>query len=355
MVTRLGWSIAYMGNLIRGIVDVVTQAAVVLASVLILGLAGFWAIDPIFSLLNALQHMLQRPYRPLLRKPRRALGRLYLMLFPVRLAIAVVLYVLAFPLRLLNALYYDLYVLSMAVARDALGELLLPKRGRARRLEGLRYLSYWVATFPRRLLTNVGIVLWGLLDGVAMLLVDLFFPTLTMYHGTSFDSAIHITQPGTWVAGPGDFAGRGIYFAMRRAVAEHYASRGVVICARVTLGRNYPLACTPRAVQDAVGRDGDRITDWCLRYHITSIEHWREGGRSGWWEYCLLRRRGDPRKTMWRIRPLYVVRVGKRFPERIWGGKHVWLRDRGAVRVALASAVLAVITWEALLTLASAL
>ena len=80
-----------------------------------------------------------------------------------------------------------------------------------------------------------------------------------------------------------------------------------------------------------------------------------ERRRGGWWEYCLLRRRGEGQTTTWRIRPLYIARVGRRFPERIWGGKHIWLRDQGAVRVALVSAMLAIIAWEAFVTLASAL
>jgi hypothetical protein len=344
-----------MAGLLAGIVHLATRAAALLASMLILGIVGFWALDPIFSVLNGLQHALQRPYRPLLRRPRPAVRRLYLVTLPMRLAVAAALYLLALPLRLLNAVYYDLYVQVAGVARDALGELLLPKRGRARRVEGPRYVSHWLATFPQRLRAAVGGVAWGLLDGLAMLVVDAVLPTVTMYHGTSFDSAVHITQPGTWIAGPGDFAGRGIYFAMRRPVAEHYAGQGVVICARVTLGTTYPLACAPKVIHDAVGRDGDRITAWCLQHHISAVEHWRDDGRTGWWEYCLLRRQSEPEQTTWRIRPLYVARVGKRFPERIWGGKHVWLRNRDAVRVALTSAMLAVVTWEALLNLALAL
>jgi len=338
----------------EAVIDIITQAAVALAVVLILGPLAFCVLNPVFSLLNTLQYVLQRPYRPLLKRPGRTIRLLYLALLPARLAAAVILYVCALPLRLLNAIYYDLYVLNLAVVRDALGELLLPKRGEARRLRGSAYLSYWIITFPRRLLANLGLVLWGLLDGVAMLFVDLVFPTLTMYHGTSFGSAVSITQPGTWVVGGGNFAGTGIYFAMQRSVAEHYASGEVVICARVTLGHNYPLSCAPKPVREAVGRDGHRITHWGLQHHVTSVEHWRDD-HGGWWEYCLLRERPDPRKGIWRIRPLYVARVGRRLPERIWGGKRIWLRDDAATRVVLASVGLTFIASEAIVTLASAL
>ena len=338
----------------EAVIDIITPAAVALAVVLILGPVAFWVLDPVFSLLNYLQYVLQRPYRPLLKKPGRALRLLYLALLPARLAAAVILYVCALPLRLLNAIYYDLYVLNLAVVRDALGELLLPKRGKARRLKGFAYLSYWIITFPRRLLASLGLVLWGLLDGMAMLFVDLVFPTLTMYHGTSFSSAVSITQPGTWVVGPGNFAGTGIYFAMWKSVAQHYASGGVVICARVTLGHNYPLSCAPKSVREAVGRDGDKITNWGLQHHITSVEHWRDD-HGGWWEHCLLRKKHDRRKGIWQIRPLHVARGGKRFPERIWGGKHIWLRDEAAIRVVLASVALTFIASEALLTLVSVL
>lgn len=338
----------------QGVIDIITRAALALATVLIFGPVAFWVLDPLFSLLNHLQYVAQRPYRPLLRRPDRALRSLYVILLPVRLAAAVILHTCALPLRLLNALYYDLWILNLASVRDALGEVLLPRRGTARRLKGSAYLSHWITTFPRRLVTNLGLVLWGLLDGVGMVFVDLVCPTLTMYHGTSFSSAVNITQPGTWVVGSGNFAGTGVYFTMQRSVAEHYASGGVVICARVTLGHNYPLSCAPRSIRDAVGRDGDRITNWGLEHHITSVEHWRDGN-GGWWEYCLLRRRHAPQERIWRIRPLYVARVGRRFPERIWGGKHIWLRDDGAVRVVLASVALVFIASETLLALISTL
>jgi hypothetical protein len=331
-------------------IDILTQATVALALVLILGPMTFWILDPLFSLLNTVQHILERPHRPLLKKPSRALRPLYLALLPARFAAAAALYVCSFPLRLLNGIYYDLYVLNLAMVRDALAELLLPRRGEARRLKGSAYLSHWIIGLPGRLLASLQLVLWGLLDGVAMLFVDLIFPTLTMYHGTSFPSAVSITQPGAWVVGPGNFAGTGVYFAMRRSVAEHYASGGVVICARVTLGNNYPLSCAPRLVREAVGRDGDAITHWGLRHGITSTEHWR-GDHGGWWEYCLLRGRHNPQEGIWRIRPLYVAGVGRRFPARIWGGKRIWLRDDAAIRVVLASVALTLIASEVLLTL----
>lgn len=334
----------------QGVIDIITRAAAALAAVVILGPIAFWVLDPLFSHLNHLQYVAQRPYRPLLRRPNRALRSLYVMLLPARLVAAVLLHGCALPLRLLNAIYYDLWVLNLAVLRDALGELLLPKRGTARRLRGSAYLFHWMTTFPRRLLTNLGLVSWGLLDGVSMLFVDVVCPTLTMYHGTSFSSAVNITQPGTWVVGSGNFAGTGVYFSMQRSVAEHYASGGVVICARVTLGHNYPLSCAPRSIRDAVGRDGDQITSWGLEHHITSIEHWRDDN-GGWWEYCLLRRRHASHEKMWRIRPLYIARVGRRFPERVWGGKHVWLRDGAALRMTLASAALIFIVSETLLSL----
>jgi hypothetical protein len=332
------------------IIESIARNVVPLAVALVLGAVVLWILDPLFSLLNSLQYMVQRPYRHLLKRPSRALRTLYLALLPARLVVAALLYACAIPLRLLNAIYYDLCVLNLAMVRDALAELLLPRRGAARRLRGSAYTLHWITTFPRRLLTNMELVLWGLLDGVAMVFVDLVCPTLTMYHGTSFSSAVNITQPGAWVVGSGNFAGTGIYFSMRRSVAEHYASGGVVICARVTLGPNFPLSCAPRFVRDAVGRDGDRITDWGLQRHITSIEHWREH-RGGWWEYCLLRDRHDPQERIWRIRPLYVARIGSWVPERIWGGKHIWLHHDAALRIAVASVVLTYLASEALLTL----
>lgn len=338
----------------EAVMYIITRPVVALTVVLILTPVALWALDPFFSLLNHLQYILQRPYRPLLKKTTRTLRLLYLGLLPARLAVAVILYVCTLPLRLLNAIYYDLYILNLAIVQDALGDVLLPKRGKARALRGVSYLSYWIYTFPRRLLVNLELVLWGFLDGIFMLVVDLLLPTLTMYHGTSFSSAVSITQPGTWSVGSGNFAGTGIYFTMRRGVAEHYASGGAVICARVTLGHNYPLSCAPRTIREAVGRDGDTITSWGLRRYITSIEHWR-GDHGGWWEYCLLRRKHDSQKRVWQIRPLYVARVGRRLPQRIWGGKQVWLRNDTTIRVVLATFTLTFMVSEVILAILSIL
>ena len=127
-----------------------------------------------------------------------------------------------------------------------------------------------------------------------------------------------------------------------------------MICARVTLGHNFPLSCAPRSIRNAVGRDGDRITTWGRQCRITSIEHWRND-HGGWWEHCLLRDRLDSQMETWRIRPLYVARVGRRVPERIWGGKHIWLHYDAASRIALASAVMTCLVSEALLTLVAIL
>lgn len=342
------WGIGHMPETVHSILRDIVRLVMLLPLVAL----TLWAVDPLFSILNRLQYILQRPYRRLLKRPTRVLRPLYLALLPVRYVVDAILYTCAIPIRLLNAVYYDLCILSLAAARDALGLLLLPRRGAARRLRGSAYRTYWCDTFPERLIGSASLVLWALLDGIAMVIVDVVFPTLTMYHGTSFSSAVSITQPGSWVVGSGNYAGTGIYFAMRRSVAEHYSSGGVVICARVTLGQNYPLSCAPRRVCAAVGRDGNRITAWGRSRFIASVEHWRTD-HGGWWEHCILRTRHDSQEDTWRIRPLYVAKVGSRVPERIWGGKHIWLRHGAALRVTLTSAVVTCLWSEVLLVLAA--
>lgn len=302
----------------------------------------------LFQGLNALQYVLQRPYRLLLKQKSPTLRLYYILLSPVRWVLLSLLYLLTLPLRIVNAFYYDLLVLTIWNGRDIIAELIFPKRKGMRHLHGFAKYSSWIVHFPERLLEAGWQLLFIFLNGIAMFVSDIFFPTITMHHGTSSEAAVSITQRGLWLVGSGDYAGRGLYFAFDPKVAKHYARNqtdGVIIVSRVTLGRNYPLSCAPKHINRAIGQDGAKISRWGRRWGIRSIEHWRD---AGWWEYCILYPKDDSMIRSWRIRPLYVIGKRQPFPKRIWGGTYIWLQDGKALLVFIISvSILLALLWIA--------
>jgi len=316
---------------------------IVLALVLCLGPVCFLLLSPVFSLLNQLQWILQRPWRWLARKPSRANCAIYFMSFPIRSMLQAALYILATPLRVANAVYYNLLVYNLWNFRDQVFELFIPKRGHYRDRRKSAYLFAWLVGLPKRFLICILQICLSIVDSVAMTIVDTVFPTLTMYHGTSFDAAVSINQSG-WLIGDGNFAGTGLYFAMSREAATHYShghKSACIVCVRLTLGMNYPLSCAPQKIRAAIRSDGNHITSWGQKWRVASTEHWRDDGP--WWEYCLLR---FPEKTTiktWRVRPLYVVPERRVFPTRIWGGSYVWVLQPSAWIPIITSAAILVV------------
>lgn len=284
--------------------------------VLLVGPVAVAVANLFFAPLNWLQYLMQRPWRWLIKTPSEMNARAYALFYPLHFSFATGLYFIAFPLRFVNALYYDLCVYNLWCIRDHFAELVHPKRGDYRTLAIVPYCRAWALRLPARLLVlslKTGLALG---DSLAMVVVDLVFPTLTMYHGTTSEAANNIAQR-EWFVGTGNFAGTGLYFAMSRKAAEHYASSsGEIVCVRVSLGFNFPIACAPKRIREAVGRsgpEGDRITHWAQSRFITSVEHWRSD--LGWWEYCLVRLPARSRYLRtWRVRPLFVVKHGGGLP-----------------------------------------
>jgi hypothetical protein len=148
-----------------------------------------------------------------------------------------------------------------------------------------------------------------------------------MKHGTYYGAAVNISsleKNGEWIVGPRNHFGTGIYFAMSNKVAEHYAD-DIVIHARVSLGKNVNISMIPDDVNDRIGNDGNIVAEWGRKNGITSFEHWREYGNSGWWEYVLLYPPTGRKVRTTKIRILFVYNIKGKKNQRIYGGKVLWL------------------------------
>ena len=191
-------------------------------------------------MLNLLQYHLQRPWRILLKKPRKFVSFLNKYLFFIGWINNFVIYVVLSPLRLVNAFYYNMIIHSFLSVRDYWLEIFSPKLHGMRYRKGFKYFSLWIIMFPYRLVRYFFESIIKISEGIIFTVVDVFVPALTMYHGTKKESGISITKPGKWRVGDGNFAGSGIYFGIDKNVALHYAgnsSESVIILARVSLGR----------------------------------------------------------------------------------------------------------------------
>lgn len=250
-----------------------------------------------------------------------------------------ILYLFLFPLRFLNAVCYNLLIHVPFELFNYLMEVVTPES----RKEGHGNFLVWLLTFPWRLLKYP---VWHgsltIVESLAYTLAETFLPTLTLFHGTSEEAAeIIVSSPdryidnncrdkGIWRVGKGNFAGDGIYFAPKRATAEHYSGNGTIIVCRVTLGRTLDLGFAPCRVYKACGMaDAHMATEWGLKNGYTTGEWWRSD--AGWWEYCMYDWQNRYNYS-WRIRPLYVVRVCDNHIQRIPGGMSHWLFRRMVIK-----------------------
>ena len=283
-----------------------------------------------FSLLNRLQYILQRPYRSALKKESKTVRRLH----KIRIfhwTYNLVMYFVLAPLRFVNAVWYDLLVYGVFSLKDHYLEIFRPRVNLwTRQKKGFVYFLYWLFGLPVRVLKNSFTFIAKLLEGALFTAIDTIVSTLTMMHGTRLKSSVSISVPGIWRVGGGNFAGTGIYFTMDKDTAKHYSGghgsgdEGVIIYARVALGHNLNLSVAPDKAQVYLkNHDGTELSRWGLKHHYTSYEWWRDD--YNWWEYCMLSDRvGETIKT-WRIRILYIYNLSDKKVQRIWGGKSFWL------------------------------
>lgn len=305
-------------------------------------------LKPIYAL-NQLQHFLQKPWRPFLKNRNNLLCRIlkiapainpsqhpfqrlcyrmwnvwHIIISFVFCLIQFALYIVCVPLRLVNAIYYNIIVHIPCALHDYAAEVFNPKGDGMRHLGKWDYWSQYFLKMPYRIykfLLKRSLV--TSLESVIYTIIDIFVPTITMYHGTSCDASHKITgnDDVTFKVGGGNYAGNGIYFAIDKDTAEHY-SKGVVIISRVSLGRVLNVNITPDEVRNYVAHDGHKLADWGLQRKVKTIEWWRSNGE--WWEYCMLQISGIYKDT-WRIRPLYIENRSTGFKERIYKGMAPWL------------------------------
>ncbi|MBU0655286.1 MAG: hypothetical protein KJ914_09165 [Gammaproteobacteria bacterium] len=283
-----------------------------------------WFLRHPFYLLNEIQWFLYNPLR-LFQKNTSGNGGRWLFRLLLGTLVAplywVGIHILMTPLRMLNAIYFDLLLYWSVMLDDGIQEVFHPKLGSYRYESGLRYFLHWLLGLPWRLARFAGKSLFTLLDSLLMLGISILWPTLTMYHGTGFESAaVPIVQRGLWYVGSGDYVGSGIYFGMRRRVAEHYAPSGYqqgIVIVRITPTFTRNSATLPDKLRWLVGRNGQELSRQ-LPFPWATLEHWRHDF-GHWWEYCIVQP-GKAGKFIsnWRIRPIAVLRSGN--PTRIWGG-----------------------------------
>jgi hypothetical protein len=280
-------------------------------------------------LLNRLQYFLQKPWRKFQKQPTKFNTFFNNYLWFLGKMTSFGLYICLTPLRFINAVYYNVWVYGLWSIRDNFADIVNPKTGMISRKRGIIYLFLWIVGFPVRLIKYAGIGIAQLFEGAIFVAIDTVIPALTLYHGTQRESSISISKPGQWKVGSGNFAGSGLYFAIDKNVARHYARNAndsVIIVVRVTLGKCKNLSLAPQDVYRLAGSgnySGDRITNWGIDNGFNSVEWWREGAK--WWEYCMLNKRNGEYVKTAKIRILYIENMQTGNKERVWGGKSLWI------------------------------
>lgn len=285
--------------------------------------------------LNRLQHVLSEPWRYIF-KSNWVSQNSREVLRPLLLGIQVILYIVLTPLRLLNAIIYNIFIYGITELYDLFFEVLQP----CSKAEGRGNWWTWLYMFPLRMIKYP--IFHGTLvviEGLIWTVMDIFIPTVTLYHGTDLTAGQSITRKvgtrwtdGTFTSSQGGWGGWGVYFASRRAVARRYAedpyrlsdSNPVMIVCRVSLGKiiNYSLA--PDRVYYNTGQYGDKavLNQYAQRHDYVTGEWWNRAG--GYWEFCLFdwqNRYNHP----WRIRPIYVFNFRTGRAQHIESGLRHWL------------------------------
>ena len=288
-----------------------------------------WALSDFFYVINWILWIAYNPVRWMWKNknsnfPHKSF--IFLQITLIAPLYWVLIHILTTPLRIINALYFDVLLYWSVMFDDSVQDLFIPKRGSYRHQTGAKYFLHWILALPYRLLKFIGGSVITIVDSLFMFAISVVFATFSMFHGTKFEGvATDITQKGKWKVGAGNYAGSGIYFGMRKNVAEHYArsSSGgyeegiIVVRFTPTLTRN--ASTLPVKLRQHIGNNGMALAQ-NIRFPWRTIEHWRDD-TEGWWEYCLLQNK--PTNTMiksWRIRPVILLKENK--PQRLWGGMY---------------------------------
>jgi hypothetical protein len=283
-----------------------------------------------FWWLNAIQRYLSRPWsfflkRNTLEEDTKEFMRDWIWVVQVPLYIALT------PVRFVCAFYFNMVLHLLFEIMNMIVETVTPSKDS----EGGEGRWRWVVMLPVRILKYpiIHVALSGI-ESAVWTLVDTLLPALTLYHGTSGDSAENIVtkssgyykfnKKGHWWVGGGNWAGDGIYFAPIRSTANHYSEDVVIVC-RVTTGKILDLGLAPwRVYRECGNANAHGVTKWGLNNNYVTGLWWRSD--CSWWEYCLYDR-GNRYNESWRIRPLYVINSGDHFVRPISGGMRHWLFD----------------------------
>ena len=340
MESQLTTGLQYLRQWATHLSDPVVGSAAVLILLICLSLLGpriGWGMRWPFVFLNRLQWALYNPMRWSFKgKGSRWSYSLYLLSLWSMAAPAywLTIHTLLTPVRLINAVYFNMILFWTLTISDGLKEIFNPKLGRLRAMHGFAYFGHWVKGFPIRVGHFLRRNVLMLLEGIVMTGFDALWPTLTMWHGTSFEgTATDIAQKGRWYVGGRDHVGSGIYFGIERRVAEHYsrnapdAANKAIVVSRVMLSFCRTTWTLPAGLRSLIGSRGEELSAR-LRWPWRSTEHWRGGDGLNWFEYCLIQpeRTGQYVRT-WRARPIAVLRGGK--VSRIWGGLSLWTGGSG--------------------------
>ena len=334
------FGIPFLLGLLKGVLSAVFEILADLISEFGLLYIIFFLIFLPFRILNWLQTFIHKPWRMFQKFPA-ASEKAREVWMVVDLIARVPLYIVGTPVRLANAVAFNLILRPLYEFWNYICEVFAPNDSD----EGDRNLGEWLMYLPYRILKYP--FYHGVLTIVECLIYtiyDTFFPTVTMYHGTSSQAADAIIQSptrtpfnklvagrtdGVWNVGGGNYAGDGIYFAPRISTAMHYArynGHPVVIICRVSLGNLLPLSLSPNYVYNSAGyANAHSVTSYGLKNGYNSIEWWRKDRK--WWEYCLLDWQNKYNES-WRIRPILVLDPDSFFFSRISGGSRHWLFDR---------------------------
>lgn len=293
-----------------------------------------------FNGLNRLQHALSSPWRFTIRNNRFS-DRKRARLRTVYRVLRVLLYILLTPLRLLNSIYFNLVVHVINIVYDFLLEVALPSSKK----EGANNLGLWLLLLPWRLFKYP--VLHGIIaviDGLFFTIVEIFVPTVTLYHGTDLTAAQGIVGcrnrneylkwelselSGSFRASSDSWGGIGVYFASKRRIADNYAryrklsdNNPITIVCRVSMGRILEFSLAPSFVCDEIGKNGQHsvINRYAEQHHYETGEWWN----GSYWEYCMFDWQ-NLYNHRWRIRPLYLFNHRTMFIQHVKGGKSHWL------------------------------
>lgn len=304
-----------------------------------------------FWFLNRLQHILMEPWRYITKG--NISNNIRRVLLPLVYPAEIILYILITPLRFVNAINYNIIVYGITEIYDLFFEVLQPSIDR----EGKGNLLLWIVWFPIRLIKYP--IIRGCLvltEGAIWTVIDIFIPTITMYHGTDLTAAQSIVgndwhkgkykkwTDGTFCSSKNGWAGAGAYFGSSRNTAAAYAKDGyrlsdntpVMIVCRLSLGKilNYGLA--PRSVSDNTGPYGihSRINQYAVEKGYITGEWWND--RAEYWEYCMFDWQ-NAYNHPWRIRPIYVFNFRTGLAQHVEGGFRHWLFSKVVIEDILKS------------------